>query len=146
MADCLNDITGSWFTFCTDHGSTFIDTAECFAKIFGTAYKRNLKVSFVDMIDIIRRRKHFTFINIVDLNGFQHLGLHKMSDPAFGHNRNGNRILDSLNHLWVTHSGNTTCRTDVCRDTLQRHNRTGTGSLCDLSLLRGGDIHDHTAL
>ena len=98
------------------------------------------------MINIISRRKNFTFINIVDLNGFQYLCFHKMSDTTFGHNRNGNCILDPFDHFRITHSGNTTCRTDVCRDTLQRHNRTGTGSLCDLSLLRGGDIHDHTAL
>ena len=146
MADCLNDITGSGLTLCTDHGSTFIDAAECLSKIFCTAYKRNFEFSFINMINIISRRKNFTFINIVDLNGFQYLCFHKMSDTAFGHNRNGNCVLDPFDHFRVTHSGNTACCTDIGRNTLQGHNRTGTGSLGNFCLLRCCDIHDHTAL
>ena len=47
--------------------------------------------------------------------------LHKMTDPAFCHNRNGYSLLNAFDHLRIAHAGNAACRADVRRNTL-RHN------------------------
>ena len=98
------------------------------------------------MIHIISRREHLTLIDIINLDCFENLSLHKMTDSAFCHNRDRNRVLDALDHLRITHTGNAARCTDICRDPLQSHDRTGTGCFRDLCLLRCGNIHDDTAL
>ena len=46
----LHDITGTRFSFGTDHGSTLVDPAKCLAKILCTTYKRNLKILLIDKL------------------------------------------------------------------------------------------------
>ena len=142
----LHDITGTRFSFGTDHGSTLVDPAKRLAQILCSTYKRYFKVSLIDMVHIICRREYFTLIDIVNLDRFENLSLHKMTDSAFGHNRDSNSILDPLNHLRITHTGNTAGCTDICRYPFQSHDSTGTCCFRNLCLLRCGDIHDDTAL
>ena len=98
------------------------------------------------MIHIISRREHLTLIDIINLDCFENLSLHKMSDSAFCHNRDRNRVLDALDHLRITHTGNAAGGTDVCRNPLQCHNGTGTSFLGNMRLLRSGNVHDHATL
>ena len=145
MSYRLYHISRSRLAFGTNHGSTLCDSAKCLPKVFGSTYERNLELALVNMVNIISRRKNLALINIVDLDCFQNLCFHKMSDSAFCHNRNGNCFLDSFDHFRVAHSGNAACRADVCRNALQCHNGTGTCFLCDFCLLRCGNIHDNSA-
>ena len=55
MTDCLYHITCTGLALCTDHGSPFIDSAECFSQILCTAYKRYFELCLVNMVHIIRR-------------------------------------------------------------------------------------------
>jgi len=55
MSDSLHYITCTGLTLCTDHGSSLVDTAECFTEISCTAHERNLEISLVDMVHIISR-------------------------------------------------------------------------------------------
>ena len=68
MADCLDNITGSRFSLGTDHGRALRDTSERLAQIFCSADKRYFKFMFVDVIYIICRGKHFTLIDVIDLD------------------------------------------------------------------------------
>ena len=104
MADRLYNIAGSRLAFGSDHGSTFVDTAKRLAEISCTADERNLEVSFIDMVDIVGRRENLALIDIVDLDCLKHLSLHKMTDPAFCHDRNRNCLLDAADHFRVAHS------------------------------------------
>ena len=122
MADCLDDIAGSGFALGTDHGSPLVDPAQCLAQIFGTADKGYAEIPLIDMVDIIGRGKNFALINVVDLDGFQNLCIHKLPDPAFCHYGNGNGLLDSTDHLRIAYTGNAAGCTDVCGDPLQCHN------------------------
>ena len=146
MADSLHNIPGSRLTFGTDHGSSLIDAAKRLTQVLCTANKWNVESALVDMEHIVRRGENFTLVNIIDLDGFEDLCLHKMTDPAFCHNRNGYSLLNALDHLRIAHAGNTTCRADVRRNTLQRHNCTRACLFRDPCLLRGSNIHDNAAL
>ena len=94
MADCLNNITGTRFSFGPDHGSTFGDSSQSFTQIFGTTYKWNFEISFVNMIDIICRGENFAFINVINFKSFQNLSFCEVANTTFCHNWNGNSILD----------------------------------------------------
>ena len=98
------------------------------------------------MIDIVGGRQYLAFIDIVDFNGLQNLGLHKVTDTALGHDGNGNGFLNSPDHFGIAHAGHTSGGTDVCRNALQSHNGTGSCLLGNLCLLRCGNIHDDAAL
>ena len=146
MADRLYDIAGSRLTFGTDHRRSLVDPAECLAEIFCTADKRYFEISFVNMVDIIRRGENLTLVDVVDFDGFKNLCLYKVADAAFCHNRNGNGFLNAADHLRITHTGNAAGCTDVCRNPLQCHNGTGTSFLGNMRLLRSGNVHDHATL
>ena len=146
VAHCLHDIAGARFALGTNHGSALIDTAQCLAQILGTANKRYIELGLVDVVLVICRREHFALVDVVNLDGLQNLCLCEVTDPALCHNRNADCLLNAPNHLRVAHTGYTAGCTDVCRNALQRHNGTSAGCLCDLCLLRCGDVHNDAAL
>ena len=146
MLHSLNNIAGTRLALGADHGSTLADAAQCLAQILGTADKRHLELMLVNMINIISRGKNLALINIVNLNSFQNLRLYKVADTALGHDRNGNRLLDALDHLRVAHAGYAACGADISRNPLQRHDSAGTCRLGNPCLLRSGNVHDDAAL
>ena len=146
MAYCLHNITGSRLALGTDHGSSLVDAAERLPKILCAAHKRHIEFALVDVEHIVSRGENFALVNVIDLNGFEDLCLHKMTDPAFCHNRNGYSLLNALDHLRIAHAGNAACRADICRDALQRHNCARACLFRDPCLLRGSNIHDNAAL
>jgi len=97
------------------------------------------------VVDVIGRGEHFAFIDVINLNRLQNLCFHKVSDPAFGHHRDGYSFLDAADHVRVAHAGDTAGGADVRRDAFQRHHRTGAGLFGDFGLLGGGHIHNHPA-
>ena len=98
------------------------------------------------MIHVVGGREHFALVDVVDLNGLQDLGLGEVADAALGHDRDGNGLLDPLDHLGVAHAGHAASRADVSGDPLQRHHGASAGFLGDAGLLRGRDVHDDAAL
>ena len=146
MTYCLHNVTGTGLTFGTDHGCTFVDTAQCFAQILGTADKRYVKLGFVNMVNVISRRKYLALVDIINFQRFQNLCFYKMTDAHLCHNRNGNSVLNFLNQLRVAHACYTACCTDIGRNLLQRHNSAGTCCLCDTRLLRCRNIHNYATL
>ena len=146
MANSLNDIARARLTLRTDHRGTLIDAAQGFAQVFCPANERHPEGSFIDMIHIIGRRKHLALIDIVNLYGLQNLRFGKMSDTAFGHDRDGDRLLNTANHLRVAHARHASRSPYVGGDSFQSHYRTGTCRLGNACLLRGSHIHNHAAL
>ena len=146
VADCLDHVTGARLALGADHGSALGDAAQGLAQVTGTADEGYLELGLVDMIHVVGGRQHFTLVDVVDLNGLQDLGLGEVADAALGHDRDGNGLLDPLDHLGVAHAGHAASRADVSGDPLQRHHGASAGFLGDAGLLRGRDVHDDAAL
>lgn len=146
MAHSLNDIARTRFTLGADHRSTLSDTAQGLTQVFSTTDERNLELRLVDMVDVISWAQYLTLIDVVDVDSLQDLCLSDMSDTAFCHDRDRYSLLDTLDHLRVAHTCYATGSTDISRDTLQCHDGTCAGFLCDLCLFRRRNIHNHTAL
>src|SRR5574344_743246 len=104
MSYSLYYVTSSWLAFCSDHGSAFVYSSECFPQVSCSADKRNPEFTLIDMVDIIGGAKDLGFIYIIDFNGFKNLGLYKVTDTAHGHDRNRYRVLYPFDHLRVAHS------------------------------------------
>ena len=96
------------------------------------------------MVHIVCGRKYFTFINIININGLQHLRFNKMADTAFRHHRDGNGFLNLPDHLGIAHAGYAAGSPDVSRYSFQSHHRHRSGR--DFGLFRTGYIHNDPAL
>ena len=80
------------------------------------------------------------------LDGLQDLRLDEMADAAFRHDRDGDGLLDALDHRGIAHARDAAGRADVGGDALERHDGAGAGGLGNLRLLRRRDVHDDAAL
>ena len=69
-----------------------------------------------------------------------------MADTHLRHDRDGHGLLNALDHGRVAHAGDATGRANIGRNALERHHRACARVLRDLSLLGGGDVHDHATL
>ena len=98
------------------------------------------------MVRVVGRGQHLGLVDVVDIDGLQHLGLHEVADAALCHNGDGHGLLDALDHLRVAHAGHAAGGTDVSGDALERHDGASTSLLGDVRLLRRGDVHDDAAL
>lgn len=98
------------------------------------------------MIDVIGRGENLGLVDVIDLDSLQDLRLDNVTDAALGHNRDGDGLLDALDHLGVAHARDAACGTDVGRDALECHDGAGACLLGDACLLGRGDVHDDAAL
>jgi hypothetical protein len=67
-------------------------------------------------------------------------------NAALGHDGNRHRLHDTHDHVRIAHARHAALRTNVRRDTLQRHNGARARLFRDLGLLRRDHIHDDAAL
>ena len=105
-----------------------------------------LKAPLVDVVRLVGRGQHLGLVDVVDLQGLQHLGLHEVPDACLGHHRNRDGLLDLHDLGRIGHAGHPAGGADVGRHPLERHHRGRARVLGDLGLVGGDHIHDHPAL
>ena len=142
----LHDVARARLALRADHGRAFGDAAQGFAEVARAADERHAELRLVDVVDVIGGREDFALVDVVDLDGLQDLRLDEMADAAFRHDRDGDGLLDALDHRGIAHARDAAGRADVGGDTLERHDGAGAGGLGDLRLLRRRDVHDDAAL
>jgi len=97
------------------------------------------------VVDVIGRRQHLGFVDVVDVERLQHLRLDEVADAGLGHDRDRHLGDDRLDQIRVAHPGDAALRADVGRHALECHDRDGAGVLGDPGLLGGDDVHDDAA-
>ncbi len=146
VADGLHDVPGPGLSLGADHCGAFGDTPKRLTQIATPAHERNRELPLVHVVLLIGGRQYLGLVDVIDSEGLQHLGLNEVTDAALGHDRDAHGV-DYLCHLvWIGHAGDTTRRTDVGGDTLERHDRDRSGVFGDLGLFSIDDVHDHAAL
>ena len=145
MAHRLNHVAGAGFAFRADHGRPFIDAAERFAQIPGTADERDRKLRLLDVEFLIGGCKHLALVDHVHAEDFEHLCFDKVSDSDLAHHRDGDRLNDFDDFLRVGHPCNAPRFPDIGWYPFERHHRNGAGFFCNPCLLGVHDIHDHAA-
>merc|ERR1719343_1289306 len=146
MADSFYDVSGTSFSFGSEHGGSFRNAAERFPEVAATAYERDTELSFVDVVNVVSHGEYFTFIDVVDFASFQDLGFNEVTNACLSHNWNGDCILDFLDQSGIGHSSDPTIATDIGRNTFQRHHCDCACCLCNLCLLYVHNIHDYPTL
>jgi hypothetical protein len=68
-----------------------------------------------------------------------------MTDPALGHDRDADRVLDLVDELRIAHPRHAAELADVGGHALERHDRYRPRLLGDARLVGGDDVHDHAA-
>jgi hypothetical protein len=79
-------------------------------------------------------------------NSGTHLAFHKVSNPRLGHDRNGDRGHDLLDHGRVGHTSHASLDSDVGWDSFEGHDGGGTGFLRNAGLKRLRSQHTPNAL
>ena len=97
------------------------------------------------MVDVVGGGEDLGLIDVVDVDGLEHLSLHKVANAALGHHGDGDRRLDALDHVGVAHTAHTACGADVGGDALERHDGAGAGLLGNACLLRCRNVHNDAA-
>ena len=146
VPDGLHDVPGARLALGADHGRPFAEASKRLAQVSAAADKRDREVVLPDVVLLVGRRQDFGLVDIVDSERLEHLGLDEVADPTLGHDRDGHRLLDLLDDRRIGHPGNAARRTDVRRDTFQRHDRAGSRVLGDLGVLRRHHVHDDPTL
>ena len=121
------------------------DAAQRLAQVGGPAHERHGEGPLVDVVGLVGRGEHLALVDVVDAEGLEDLGLGEVADAGLGHDRDGDRGLDALDHLGVAHAGHAAVAADVGRHPLERHDRHGPGVLGDLGLVGCDHVHDHAA-
>ena len=98
------------------------------------------------MVDVIGRAQHLGLVDVVYLDGLEHLGLDEVPDAAFRHDGDAHGLLDATDHRRVAHATHAAGRAYVCRDALEGHDRARARLLGDACLIGGGNVHDDAAL
>ena len=142
----LDDIASARLALGTNHGRALRNAAQRFAEVLRTAHERHVELVLVDVVHVVGGAEHFGFIDVIDFNGLQNAGFGNMADTHLRHDRDGHGFLNALDHGRIAHAGDATGRANIGRNTLERHHRACARVLRDLSLLGGGDVHDHATL
>ena len=142
----LDHVTGAGLALGANHRGPLGDAAQRLTHVLRTAHERHVELCLVDVIDVIGRRKHFGLVDVVDVDGLQDAGFSDVPDAHLRHDRNGDGLLNALDHGRVAHTRDAAGGTDISGDALQRHDRARAGVLGDPSLLGSRHVHDHAAL
>mmetsp|Transcript_83567 Transcript_83567/g.215226 ORF Transcript_83567/g.215226 Transcript_83567/m.215226 type:complete len:325 (+) Transcript_83567:498-1472(+) len=146
VARGLDDVAGAGLALRADHAAALGDAPQGLAEVAAAAHEGHLELVFVHVVVLVRDREHLALVNAVDAEVLQHLRLHEVADAALGHDRDGHRVDNRLDHLRVRHAGDALLHADVCWDLLQGHHRARARLLGNLRLLRVHHVHDNAAL
>jgi hypothetical protein len=129
-----------------DHGRALGEAPQRLPQVGGAAHERHGELPLVDVMGLVGRGEHLGLVDVVDPDGLQDLRLGEVPDPALGHDRDGHRGDDAVDHVGVTHPGHAALGADVGGHALKRHHRDRAGVLGDLGLVGRDHVHDHAAL
>src|SRR5579875_1147538 len=104
MRHSLNDVPRARLTLCTNHRCAFTNAPQCLSQVLCTANKRHRKLRLVDVELVIRRRQHFTLIDVIDTHSFEDTRLYDVTNTALRHHRNGYSFHNFLNDSWISHA------------------------------------------
>ena len=142
----LDDVARAGFALGADHARTLGDATERLTQVGGTAHERHVERPLVDVMGLIRGGQHLGLVDVVDPERLQDLRLGEVTDAGLGHDRNGHRRLDLLDHLRIAHAGDAAVAADVGGHPLEGHDGARTGVLGDPRLCGVDDVHDDATL
>mmetsp|Transcript_2634 Transcript_2634/g.5343 ORF Transcript_2634/g.5343 Transcript_2634/m.5343 type:complete len:263 (-) Transcript_2634:2767-3555(-) len=146
VSDSLNHIASSSLPFCANHCSSLSDPPQSFTQISAATHKWHLEVVLVNVVDVICRSQNLRFVDVIDTQSFQDLGLHKVSNASLCHDWDGNSLFNTFDHRWIAHSRHTTFLSDIRWNSFQCHHSDSSCFFGNASLLWSHDVHNDSTL
>src|SRR5215211_686621 len=142
----LDHIARACLSFGPDHGRPLADAPQRLSEVRGTAHERHLEDDLVYVMLLVGWGKDLGLIYVVDFEGFQYLGLHKVPDARLRHHGNGDGLLDLNDLLGVAHPGDPAVGPYISGHALQGHDGYSPRLLGDPGLFGDDHVHDDPAL
>ena len=98
MADGLDDVAGARLALGADHRRALGDPPQRLAEVGRAAHERDAERPLVDVVRLVGGGEDLGLVDVVDLEGLEHLRLGEVPDAGLGHDRDGHRLLDALDH------------------------------------------------
>ena len=146
MAYGLHHVARARLSLRANHARALRNAAQRLAQVAGPAHKRHGKLPLVYVERVVRGGEHLGLVDVVDVDGLQHLRLREVPYAALRHHGDGDGLLYAADHGGVAHAADAAGRADVRRDPLQRHHGARAGLLRYARLLGRRNVHDHAAL
>ena len=146
MLGRLRDVAGTGLTLRPDHRCTLGDAPQSLTQVGGAADERNGELPLVDVVDVVRGRQNLRLVDVVDLEGLEHLRLDEVADTGLGHHGDRHGADDAVDKVGVAHASHPTLRPDVGGYPLEGHHGHRARILGDLRLVGVDDVHDDAAL
>jgi hypothetical protein len=145
VTDRLDHVARSGLAFGADHGRALADAAQGLAEVAAPADERDLEWVFEDVVRFVGGGQDLRLVDVVHADGFQDLRLDEMSDAAFGHDGDRDRVHDLEDQVRIGHARHAAVGADIGRDAFERHYRAGAGIFRDAGVFGGNDVHDDAA-
>ena len=129
-----------------DHRSPLCDPPQGFPQVAAAAHERDPEVVLVDVVHVVGRGQHLRLVDVIHSESLENLRLDEVADARLGHDRDGHRCFNRLDHVRVAHARDASVAADVRGHALERHDGDGAGLLGDAGLLGGCDVHDDALL
>jgi hypothetical protein len=100
----------------------------------------------VDVVRLVCRSQDLALVDEVHAESLENPCLHEVADAHLRHHGDRHRLLDRLDDPYCRHARHTAFLADVGGHALEGHHRAGPSLLCDLGLVRRGDVHDDASL
>ncbi len=142
MSHGFDHVAGAGLSLGADQTRALADASERLTQVRRAAHERHGEGPLVDVVLLVGRRENFGLVDVVDVERLEDLGLGEVSDAGLGHDRDGHRGLDPLDHLGIAHPRDAAVSADVGGNALEGHDRDGTRVFGDLGLFRVDDVHD----
>src|SRR5215211_7909512 len=142
----LDHIAGTGLALGPDHGRPLADAPQRFAKIRSPAHEGHIEDGLVYVVLLVSGGQDLGLVYVVDLEGFQDLGLHEVPDARLRHHGNSDGLLDLHDPLRIAHPRDPTVGPYVGGHALEGHDGHGPRLLGDPGLLGVDDVHDDPAL
>jgi hypothetical protein len=142
VLDGVNDVSRAGLTLGANQGSALGNATERFAEIAGSADEGNGEGMFINMVGFVGGGENFAFVDKVDTEGLEHLGLGEVADTSLGHYGDGDGGFDFLDQLGIGHAGDSTLGANHGGHSLERHDGDCAGLFGNASLLDVHHVHD----
>ena len=100
----------------------------------------------IDVVGFVGGGEDFGFVDVVDAEFLEDLGLGEVADAALGHYRDGDGSHDFADFFGRGHAGYAAFGADLRGDALEGHDGNGSGLFRNQGLLGVSDVHDDAAL
>jgi hypothetical protein len=146
VADGLDDVAGARLALGADHRCALADAPQCLAEVRRAANEGDAERPLVDVVRLVGRRQDLGLVDVVHLEGLEHLRLGEVPDAGLGHDGDRHGLLDALDHRGVRHARDAAVAAYVGGHALQRHHGGRAGGLGHACLLGVDHVHDDAAL